>query len=107
MTSDFLNGICDNLGKIDKDDLESRRDTTSIGLTPSVSETITLSRPFAADNFPCYASTGGNLSARASTVESEWLADSARCERLIPNKETTEAVVERANVSKDEALVRP
>ena len=51
-----------------------------------------------------------HLSAQASIVESDLLSTSARAAeenlRLIPNKETTEAVVERANVARDIELVR-
>ena len=53
---------------------------------------------------------GEPLSARASIVESDWFADSARAAegnlRPISNEETAEAVVERANVTKDTELVR-
>ena len=55
--SDICNlyGICDSLGKINKVDLESRRDSASIVLTPRVSDTASLSRANAADNFLKYA----------------------------------------------------
>ena len=89
----FLFGICDHLEKISKDDLESR---------PNGS---------AADNPSNYDWTAEeNLSARASTVESDGTANSASAAeenfQIIPSKETTEAVVERANVTKDKELVR-
>ena len=80
-------------------------------LLPRVSDTVTLSRASVADNLSTYARIAEeNLSARAATVESAWFADSAREAEgnvwLIPNKETTEAVVERANVTTDKEIVR-
>ena len=51
-----------------------------------------------------------NVSARASTVESDWFANSARAAvknlRRIPNLETIEAGVKSADVTKDKELVR-
>ena len=51
-----------------------------------------------------------NLQARASTVESDWLADSPRAAEgnfwPSPNEETTQAVVERANVKKRDKRTR-
>ena len=89
-------GLCDYLGKINEDDLESRQNTASV-LAPRVSETATLSHNFST----CAWIAQGNLSARASTVEGDAHAHSARSAegnlRLIPNKDTTEEVVERAN----------
>ena len=107
----ILHGICDYLGKISKDDLESRQDSASIVLTPRVSETASLSRASAVDNLSdCALIAEGHFSARASTVESDWFANSARAAkgnlRLVPNTETTEAVVERANVTRDKELGR-
>ena len=102
-----LRNMCDCLGKKGKDDVECRQNTASVVLTPRVSETVSPSRASAAHNFSDIAWIAGeNLSARASTVESDWFADSARAawENLwiIPNSETTEA---RANVTKDEEHV--
>ena len=48
--------ISDGLLKIHEIDFESRPNTASIVLTPRVSETVTLSRPYAADNFSICAS---------------------------------------------------
>ena len=56
--------ICDNLGQINEIDFESRQNTAAVVLTPRVSETVTLSRRYAADNF----------SSCASTAEGEYLA---------------------------------
>ena len=105
----ILHGICDYFGKIIEIDLESRRRTASVLLTPRVSETASLSRASAADNPSNYAWIAeGDLSARASIAKSVWFVNSARTAEgtswLIPNKETTEAVVERANVTKDKEL---
>ena len=92
--------------------LKVDKNTASVVLTPKVSETASLSRASAADNFSNYSAgiAEENLSARASTEESDWFADSARAAeenlRLIPNRETTEAVAERANETKDKELVR-
>ena len=73
----FLCGICDYLGQISKD-LESRQNTASVVLLPRVSETPSLSRASAADNPSNYAWIAPeNLSARASTVESDWIANRA------------------------------
>ena len=51
-----------------------------------------------------------NLAARASYFENAWHADSARSAEgnllLIPNDETTTAVVERANEATDKEIVR-
>ena len=48
--------IYDCLRKIHEIDFESRPNTAAIVLTPRVSETVTLSRPCAADNFSSCAS---------------------------------------------------
>ena len=91
--------------------MKTRQDSASIVLTATVSETARLSRVSAADNLSDHARIAeGLLSARASTVDSDWFADSARAAEcnlwLIPNRETTEAVAERANVTRDKELVR-
>ena len=66
----ILNGICDYLGKIKKDDLESREHT--FVLTPRVSPTVALSPASAAGIFSDYAWIAWvYLSARASIVESD------------------------------------
>ena len=83
----ILSGICDYLGKISKDDLESRENTASVVLTPGVSENASLSRASAGDNLSNYAWIAkGNLSARASTVERDWFGNIARAaeENLLP-----------------------
>ena len=98
-----LCGICDYLGKIKQDDLESRQDSASIVLTPRVSETASLSRASVAyfSVFAWFAQ--GHFSARA--LQSDLFTTRARAAegnlRLIPNKQTTEAVVERANLARD------
>ena len=107
----MLYGICYFLGRIKQDDLESRQDSASIVLTPRVSENACLSRASVAVDLSDYAWLAeGHLSARASTVETDQVAMIARAAegnlRLIPNKETTEAVVKRANVAKDKELIR-
>ena len=43
-------GSCEYLGKVSKDDLESRQTSASVVLTPGVSETARPSRASAADN---------------------------------------------------------
>ena len=96
----MLHGVCDYLGKIKQDDLESR-DRLQL-----VSETTSLSRASVADNLSWIAE--GHLAARAATVESVFTTSARAAEgnlRLIPNRETTEGVVERANVTKDKELV--
>ena len=61
-------------GRINKNDLESRQNTTSVVLTPRVSEIVTLSEGSAADNLSNHSWIAEqNLSARTSTVESIWL----------------------------------
>ena len=87
----ILGGICDYLEKISTDDLESRKNTTSVVLTPGVSENASLSRASAGDNHSNYAWIAkGNLSARASIFERDWIGNIARAAevnpRLIPNK---------------------
>ena len=73
-----------------------------IVLSPRVSETVSPSRPHAADNLSsCASVVEGNLLARASSFESAWQTDSERSTaegnlRLSPNQETTKAVVERS-----------
>ena len=93
------------------DDLESRQDSASIVLTPRVSETASLFRASAADDLSDYFWIAtGSCSTRASAVESDLFATSARAAegnlRPTPNKETIEAVVERANITRDKELVR-
>ena len=80
MTSVLFFGICDYLGKINEIDLAGRRNTDSAVLTPRISETITLSRPCAPDNFSSYAFSIAlsKLSATASSFENTWHADSER-----------------------------
>ena len=95
-------GICDYLGKIDEIDLERRQNTASVVPTPRISETATVSRACAADNFTSHAGIAeGNFSTRASAVEGAWHACSARSAegnlRLILLEEATKAVVERPN----------
>ena len=93
-------------------DFQSQQNVASVVFTPRVSETVTLSQPHANDNFSSCASTAeGNLSARASTSENAWHADSKRSTvegnlQLLPNQQTTKAVVERANETTDKELVR-
>ena len=105
-------GICDCLGKVNEIDLESRRNTDSVVLTPRVSENVTQSRLYAADNFSsCAPIAEGNLFARASSFENTWLADSERSTaegtfRLSPKPRTRKAVVERANENADEERYR-
>ena len=71
--------ICVYLGKINEIDIESRRNTTPVVLTPRISETVALSRPCAADNFSSYTSTAaGHFFARTSSFETAWRADSER-----------------------------
>ena len=110
MTSVFLTEFVNYLGKRQTDDLESRQDSTSIVLSPRVSETASLSRASAAGNLSDYLRIAeGHLSARASTGKSDVFATSARAAGnfgLIPKRETTEAVDERANVKRDKELVR-
>ena len=82
------------------------RNTASVVLTPRVSETASPSRASAADNLADYAWVAKeHFSARAPTVESDWFADRARAAKetlqLIPNQQTTEAVVEKTNVTSD------
>ena len=107
-----LYGICDYLGQINKDDLESRQASASIvRLARRVSETASPSRASAADNLSDNAWIAeGHVSARASTVDSDWFADSARAAEgkllLISNTETTEAIVEKSNVTRDKELAR-
>ena len=109
MTSVFFTRICDYLGKIKKDELESRQDSPSVVLTPRVSETVTLSQPHAAGNFSSCASIAArNLSAIASLFENAWHANSERWTAegnlwLRPNQQ---AVVGRANETTDKELVR-
>ena len=93
----MLQGICDYLGKRKQDDLESRKDSASIVLVPRVSETASLSRASVVDNLTDYARIAEeHLSARASIVECD----------LFSTRATTEAFVERANVTRDKELVR-
>ena len=78
---------------------------------PSLRIKTSLSRASAADNLSYYAWIAqGYFSARASTVVSGGFAISSRAAegnfRLIPNRVTTEAVVERANVKRDKEVVR-
>ena len=68
----LANGFCivlvirDYLGKINEIDLESRRNTASVVLTPRVSKNVTQSQLYTADNFSCCAPTAEeNLLARA------------------------------------------
>ena len=87
----ILYGICNYLGKRQTDDLESRQDSTSIVLTPRVSETASLSRASAAGNLSDYLRIAeGHLSARASTGKSDVFATSARAAEgnfgLIPKR---------------------
>ena len=100
----ILYGICNYLGKRQTDDLESRQDSTSIVLTPRVSETASLSRASAAGNLSDYLRIAeGHLSARASTGKSDVFATSARAAGnfgLIPKRETTEAVDEESERKK-------
>ena len=68
----LIHGTCDILGKMKKDDQESRQDLASIVPTSRVSETASLSRASAADNLSDYAwIADGHLSARAPTAESD------------------------------------
>ena len=100
----IIYGICNFLGKRQTDDLESRQDSTSIVLTPRVSETASLSRASAAGNLSDYLRIAeGHLSARASTGKSDVFATSARAAGnfgLIPKRETTEAVDEESERKK-------
>ena len=93
----MLYGFSDYHGKIKQDNVQSRQDSASIVLTPRVSETASLCR-------------AGHLSARTATVASDLFSTSARAAevylQLFPNKETTGAVVERANVTRDRELLR-
>ena len=60
-------GFCDYHRNINDMDLEGRHNVASVVLTPRVSETNTLSRPYAAGNFSSFAVTAlENISARAS-----------------------------------------
>ena len=85
-------GICDHLGKINKDDLESRQNTTSVFLTPRIPETVNLSRPYAAENFSSYVCTAEeSVPARTLSFETAWHADSERltAEGLLAISEST------------------
>ena len=62
------------LGKINGIDLESRHDTASVVLTPRVSETVTLSRLYAADKFLKLCSDGGGKPLSKSITFWEYLA---------------------------------
>ena len=63
----FVFGICGYLVKISEIGLDSRRNETSVVLTPTVSESATLSRPCAADSvYRCAQTAEVNLWARAS-----------------------------------------
>ena len=103
-SSDFCTvfGICDYLGKINEIEFQSPRNTASVVFTPRVSVSVTLSPPYAADNFSsCGLIADGNLSARASPFENAWHADRERSTAegnlgLFPNQRTTKAVVENA-----------
>ena len=102
----FVFGICDYLGKINEIDLESRRNTASVVLTPRFSETASPSRASVADNLADYAWVAKeHFSARAPTVESDWFANRARAAeeslQWIPNQQTTEAFVEKTKVTSD------
>ena len=67
------------LEKITEIDLESRRNTASVVLTPRVSETATQSLSYATDNFSCCAPTAeGNFFGRTSLFEDTRHADSER-----------------------------
>ena len=114
--SDFciVFGICDYLGENNEIDLESRRNTASVVISPRVSENVTQPRPqpHAAENVSSRAQiAGGNQLARASPLENTWHAYGARstAERnflLSPNQQTRKIVVERANEETDEELYR-
>ena len=61
---------------------ERQRNTASVVLTRSVSANVTQSRPNAADNFSsCAPIAEGHFSARASSFENTWHADSERSRR--------------------------
>ena len=107
----ILHGICNDHGKINQGGLESRQTSASIVLSPRVSETASPSPASAVDNLSDHAWIAeGHLSARASTFESDWFADSARAAEgnvwLILNEETNEAVVEKGNVTREKELLR-
>ena len=62
-----------------KIDLESRRNTASVVLTPRVSKKVIRSRLYAAGNLSsCAPVAEVNLCARASSFENTWPADSER-----------------------------
>ena len=67
-------GICDYLGKINEINLESRQHAASVVLTPRVSETVTLSRLYAADKFLKLCSDGGGKPLSKSITFWEYLA---------------------------------
>ena len=104
--------FCNYLGKIDEFDLESRRNTASVVCSPRVSETATLSRHYAADNFSsCAQASEGNFLAGASPFEIIWHAYVERSTAeghllLLPNRQRRKTVVERANEKTDEELYR-
>ena len=71
-----VSGTCDCLGKISEIDLESRRNTGSVVLTPEVSGNVTQLRP--------RPNAAENVSSCAPTVEGHLLA------RALPLKRSTE-----------------
>ena len=81
-------------------DLEGRHNTASIVLSPRVSDTITLSRPYAADNFSSCAPKAAWQSCRKRMIDGRGKPPA------ISDQQTRKAVVERANNKTDTELVR-
>ena len=68
-TSVLFSIFCDQLGKMNEIDTESRQNTASVVLSPRISDTVTLSRLLAANIYSSCASLAEvNLSARASLL---------------------------------------